>query len=115
MKKLLLILLCMPLMFLSSCESTSLSGDVEYVVNCSPNGFSITYYNSSGNIEQQDISGSSWTHSFTGNSGDFVSILAQSYNENASVTANIYYKGKLIETATSNGDYVIAHPSGILD
>ena len=115
MKKLLLILLCVPFMFLSSCESTSLSGDVEYVVNCSPNGFFITYQNSSGNTAQQDISSGNWTYSFNGTSGDFVYISAQANNENATVTTSIYYNGDLIETATSNGSYVIATASGSLD
>ena len=103
------------LSILTSCESTSLSGEVEYVVNCSPSGFDITYQNSSGNTAQQDISSGSWTYSFTGASGDFVYISAQANNENATVTTEIYYQGKLIEDATSNGDYVIATASGSLD
>tara|TARA_B110000908_G_C10122213_1_gene388152 strand:+ start:580 stop:930 length:351 start_codon:yes stop_codon:yes gene_type:complete len=103
------------LSILTSCESTSLSGEVEYVVNCSPSGFDITYQNSSGNTAQQDISSGSWTYSFTGASGDFVYISAQADNENATVTTKIYYKGKLIEDATSNGDYVIATASGSLE
>jgi len=116
MKKILLFInVFISLTILTSCESSSLSGEVEYVVDCSPSGFDITYQNSSGNTSQQDISSGNWTYSFTGASGDFVYISAQANNENATVTTKIYYKGKLIENATSNGDYVIATSSGSLD
>ena len=96
-------------------ETYSTSGEVEYVVNCNPNGFDITYENSSGNTEQQDINSGIWTYSFTAYPGRFVYISAQANNENAIVTTKIYYKGNLVESATSNGDYVIATASGSLD
>ncbi len=114
MKKSLIILLALILSFLTSCEELSNSGTVKYEVTCSPSGFDITYENSSGNTEQKDISSGSWSSSFKGYSGDFVYISAQADNENATITAKIYYKGDVIETATSSGDYVIATASGSL-
>lgn len=97
-----------------SSSSTSSSGTVKYEVSCTPSGFDITYKNSSGNTEQKDISSGSWSTSFTGDSEDFVYISAQADNENATITAKIYYKGNVIEQATSSGDYVIATASGSL-
>jgi hypothetical protein len=99
---------------LSSCEKEGLSGTVKYEVTCSPSGFYITYENSSGNTEQKTISSGSWTTTFTGNQGYFVYISAQADNENANITAKIYYQGDIIEQASSSGDYVIATASGSL-
>lgn len=96
---------------LTACEKEG-SNTVQYVVNCSPSGFDITYTNSSGNTEKKTISSTSWSTSFEGTSGDFVYISAQANNENATVTTEIYYGGEKIETATSTGDYVIATASG---
>ena len=98
------------LLGLASCNREN-SNIVKYEVSCSPGGFFITYVNSGGNTEQRDVSTTSWTASFTGNSGDFVYVSAQANSENATVTARIYYMGDLLETATSNGDYVIASAS----
>lgn len=120
MKNLLFIILIVFVGLISSCTkeddlgSSSSSGTVKYEVTCSPSGFDITYENSSGNTEQKDISSGSWSTTFTGYSGDFVYISAQAGNENATITTKIYYKGKVIENATSSGDYVIATASGSL-
>ncbi|MEA3317371.1 MAG: hypothetical protein U9R54_05395 [Bacteroidota bacterium] len=99
-----------------SCEKDELStsGTVKYEVTCSPSGFDITYENSSGNTEQKTITSGSWATSFTGNQGDFVYVSAQADNENANITAKIYYKGDIIEQASSSGAYVIATASGSL-
>jgi hypothetical protein len=101
-------------LILTSCEKEELSGTVKYEVTCSPSGFDITYENSSGNTEQKTISSGSWTTTFTGNQGDFVYISAQTDNENANITAKIYYQGDVIEQSSSSGDYVIATASGSL-
>ena len=119
MKKLQFIVLLTFVGLISSCTkeddpSSSSSGTVKYEVTCTPSGFDITYENSSGNTEQKDISSGSWSTTFTGHSGDFVYISAQAGNENATITAKIYYKGSVIENATSSGDYVIATASGSL-
>lgn len=99
-----------------SCEKEYIEPDrtVKYEVKCSPNGFDITYTNSSGNTEQKDISEGSWEISFQGESGDFVYISAQADNENANISVKIYYQGSIIEQASSSGDYVIATASGLL-
>lgn len=95
-------------------DTEELNGTVEYRVNCSPGGFSITYENANGNTEQRDIKGSSWSTDFFGEQGDFVYISAQADNENAEVEVYIFYNDKLIESANSSGDYVIATASGTL-
>ena len=117
MKKLLLLLLCVPLLF-TTCKK-DLTGKVEYEVSSSHSGF-VTYGDGNGNGIQDDIDTGYWTYSFTGTSGDYVHISVSANNENASVMANIYYKGNLIETATSNtpdlfSSYVTATASGILE
>ena len=116
MKKiyLLLVLIIFIGTIFSSCEKEELSGTVKYEVTSSPNGFDITYQNSSGNTEQATITSGSWTISFTGNQGDFVYISAQADNENANISAKIYYQGEILEQANSSGSYVIATASGSL-
>lgn len=89
-------------------------GEVEYVVESSRKGFSITYENSNGQTEQADISSTSWKTSFTGYDDDFVYISAQADNENTNISVYIYYRGKEFKKATSYGDYVIATASGSL-
>lgn len=88
------------------------SGTIKYEVVCTPDGFDITYENSSGNTEQKTIATGSWETSFTQDSGEFVYISAQAANENADVTVKIYYNGKVIEEASSSGDFIIATASG---
>jgi len=112
MKKLLFMLFFFTLVF-TSCEEDT-SGIVEYKVTSNKSGFDITYQNAVGNTEQKDIQSSSWNISFSGEQGDFVYISAQTNNTNATITAEIYYNGKLIENSTSNGSYVIATASGSL-
>lgn len=122
MKKLKFIILLALIGLILSCtkeadpdpDPLSYSGIVKYEVACSPNGFDITYINNSGNTEQKDISIGSWVMSFTGYSGAFVYVSAQAGHENATITVKIYYKGNIIEQATSSGDYVIATASGSL-
>jgi hypothetical protein len=113
MRKLLFLITIVVFVLFTNCSKES-NNLVKYEVSCSPGGFDITYQNSSGNTEQKSILSTNWSTSFSGNSGDFVYISAQADNENATVTARIYYEGELIETATSSGDYVIATASGSL-
>jgi hypothetical protein len=98
---------------LTSCDRFS-GGEVKYVVDCSPNGFDITYQNSSGNTAQQEINSGSWTYTFNGNHGDFVYISAQAMNENTIISTKIYYKDKLFKSSTSYGDYIISEAYGSL-
>ena len=101
------------LSILTSCDRFS-SGEVKYVVDCSPNGFDITYQHSSGNTAQQKINSSSWARTFNGNYGDFVYISAQAMNENTIISTKIYYKDKLFKSSSSYGDYVISESYGSL-
>ena len=90
-------------------------GIVEYKIKCSPAGFTITYENESGSTEQKELKYSEeWLEYFDGKKGKFVYISAQAENKNATITTEIYYKDKLLKTATSSGDYVIASASGTL-
>jgi hypothetical protein len=121
MKKLInLILSVLCLLIIINCEPpavdppVSVTGEVKYVVECFPSGFNITYENSTGNTQQEDIINHAWEYTFTGHRDQFVYISAQAENEDATISAKIYYKGNLIEEATSNGDYVIATASGSL-
>tara|TARA_B100000795_G_scaffold214661_1_gene168450 strand:+ start:387 stop:839 length:453 start_codon:yes stop_codon:yes gene_type:complete len=114
MKKIILFInVFISLSILTSCDRFS-GGEVKYVVDCSENGFDITYQNSSGSTAQQQINSSSWTHTFNGNYGDFVYISAQAMNENTVISTKIYYKDKLFKSSTSYGDYVIAEAYGNL-
>jgi len=120
MRRIISITLLFPIFLLYECKKEEysyeppVSGIVKYQVTCNPYGFDITYENSDGNTEQKDISGGSWTTTFTGYSGQFVYISAQADNENADISVKIYYRGELIESANSSGDYVIATASGSL-
>lgn len=98
----------------SSITSTvSTVGVARYEVRCSRKGFDVTYQNEQGNTEQITINNSDhWSYPFTTRSGEFVYVAAQSHNENATITAKIYFKGNVIEEATSSGSYVIVNAAG---
>jgi len=87
---------------------------VEYIVKSNLNGFDVTYTNDGGNTEQKTINSNKWKTTFNGNLGAFVSISAQTSNENAEISVKIIYNGKTIEEAKSSGDYVVASASGSL-
>lgn len=112
MKPLVLLFGIATLLLFNGCEDFGRVKTAKYEVTCNPRGFFITYFNGSGNIEQKDIALGTWSYSFTPESGDFLSISAQADNENATITAKIIYDGRIIESATSSGDYVIASASG---
>jgi len=117
MKKVLIIIISIALFNACKKDSSTIEdscGTIKYEVSCSPAGFDITYENSSGNTEQQDVSSGSWTKSFNACDGDFVYISAQAGNENASISVKIYFNNNLIEKGSSSGDYVIADASRIL-
>jgi hypothetical protein len=84
--------------------------DVQYLLSCS--SCDITYENSSGGVSQQGNVGSSWSYSFTGNTGDFVYISAQNQNDYGSITVTIKRGNTVYKTSTSSGAYVIATASG---
>jgi len=93
--------------YLSQAQCYRESGSKVYEVTCSPAGFDVTYKDSKGNLVQEKINSTSWskTLSATEDSID-VSILAQASNPNATITAKIYQKDVVVNTATSKGDAV---------
>jgi len=100
-----------------SCGTTDvepISGTVEYEVTCIPNGFNVTYSNNQGGTNQYDANGGSWSTSFIMNKDDFVSLMAQADNYDATVTVRIKYQEKVFKESTSSGNFVIASVSGIL-
>ena len=115
MKKILILLVVLVL----SCEEDDDSNvryknsdGVEYSVQCTPSGFDVTYNNSSGNTQQEEIKTGSWSKKESLKKGDFMYISAQADNEDAEITVKIYCDGILEEIASSEGDYVIATASG---
>ena len=89
-------------------------GKIMYFVDSSKPGISITYENESGNTEQITTSRNGWTKSFNACAGDFVYVSAQTKNSNSKIKVQILYNFKVIEKATSYGDYVIATASGLI-
>ncbi|MFZ0546246.1 MAG: hypothetical protein WAM60_12445 [Candidatus Promineifilaceae bacterium] len=91
---------------------------VEYVVTGGIYSASLTYENQSGNTEQRDIIQGTimnitpWTLGFSANYGDFVYLSAQNNHNDGTITCEIKVNGKVIESATSQGAYVIATCSG---
>lgn len=73
---------------------------------------SVTYENGDGNTEQADVE-IPWRKGFTFAPGDFVYLSVQSGDQGSrSITCEIVMEGEVIETATSQGEYVIASCSG---
>jgi len=109
MKKGLLILLCLPLLF-SSCEEdeqpivNNSNGLVEYDVNVSPNGiYNLSYINSNG-ITIDTVINYDWDLSFNGSSGDSVALVVSPQNPTtANLELNIYYLGTLRMSSSSSG------------
>jgi hypothetical protein len=106
-----IILALLTVLFVSQANS---QGKVEYVVNSSSPGLSITYTNEGGNTEQKKVKSTLWKTSFIGTPNQFVYISAQTLNKNTQIGVKIIYNGEIIERANSNGDYVVASASGKL-
>lgn len=85
---------------------------VRYVVSGSASSASITYISADGSTSQLEKVYLPWSsEEFIAKKGDVVTLLAQNQGENGTVTASIYLNGKMAETTTSSGAFVIAHIS----
>ena len=84
---------------------------VEYIVTSTISEYGITYNNQDGNTEQHDIRVREWSKTVTVRSGYFAYISAQ-IGGNGKITCQIKLDGVVVESATSNGKYVIATCSG---
>ena len=96
---------------LTSCEKEEVvtgTGTVKYEVTCSPDGFVVTYKNTSGTIVEETVSSGSWTTSFTGNQGGTSYVTAKSNNEDAEISTSVFFREKTIGQAELSGDYVVA-------
>lgn len=84
---------------------------LEYEISGTTSSVSVTLNNPSGNTEQFDPVSVPHTYSYKTFPDSFYYISAQNNESSGSVTVSIYRRGKLIETATSSGAYVIASAS----
>lgn len=99
------------LVTISACKKEPIN-KIQYTLSCAD--CNITYENKDGGTEQKSSVSSSWSYSFTGESGQFVYISAQNNNQSGSVTVKIIRDGSAFKEATSSGAYVIATASGSL-
>jgi hypothetical protein len=93
--------------------------DVEYRVLGNSYSADVTYENAGGNTEQKELNQSTpfnrspWTLALPNmEAGDFVYISAQTNHRGATIGCEIRVNGAVVESATSEGDYVIATCSG---
>lgn len=89
-------------------------GKVTFIVTGKPSNFNITYECSFGHACQEADMSSGWTKSIRACNGDFVYCSAQANKKAASLTVEIFYKGKLFRSSTGKGDYATVIASGIL-
>ena len=115
MEKLLLILFCFALVF-TSCEKEE--GTVEYIISATKPGFDVTF-------SQNDILGlipiedhcnlDYWSYSFTGSSGNIIYCDIQSDCTSVTITAQLFFKGNLIDEDVVTEDYAHALVGATLD
>jgi Mycobacterium membrane protein len=86
---------------------------VQYQVQGTAKGASLTYQNAGGDTEQKDVS-VPWAVSLTMREGHFVYVLAQNKGETGTITCKILLDGVVVKTAESSGAYKIASCSGKL-
>jgi len=118
MKKLLPVII-LSILF-STCElfETTVTKTIKYEVIGTAEFVNITINNSGGNTEQFSNVPIPWNISFdvvldkNGYDYFFIYVSAQNMGSTGSVTSNIYVDGKVAQTATSSGAYVIATASG---
>lgn len=75
---------------------------------------SLTYENAGGNTEQLDTKTGhgQWQRSFTMARGSFAYVSAQRKEGSGTIKCEILIDGRVVESATSSGQYVIATCSG---
>lgn len=88
--------------------------EIQYYVMASDE-VSITISGEGESTEQFTISNFPWTKEFTAERGDFLYVSAQVREYNGWVQTQIKVDGKVIDSAESRGDFVIATSSGSAD
>ena len=113
MKKLVAITLIVCLCGLFSLGGTcnSPSAVVEYRITGTASKVSVTLNNATGGTEQYDNVSVPHTYRYDNFTDWFLYISAQNQGESGSVTVTIYLNGEIVNTATSEGAYVIASAS----
>lgn len=84
---------------------------VEYQVQGTARGASLTYQNAGGSSEQRDVA-VPWDMDFVATPGQFLYVSAQNKGETGTITCNILLNGVVVKTSTSQGAYKIASCSG---
>jgi len=82
--------------------------EIAYHISGTAPSVSLTYYNSSGSIEQHTGIALPASISYPSYGYWYASILAQNEWASGSVTVEIYHRDTLVQTSTSSGAYVIA-------
>ena len=90
--------------------------DVKYAVEGTGLSFNVTISNKDEGTSQFSNVNRSWTHLFTTQDSDhFLYISAQNNSDYGNVTVKIYVDGVKKKESTSEGAYVIASASMIVD
>ena len=97
----------------SDLPTYSYSKDIKYSVSGTASTEDITMSNKDDNTEQKDDVSVPWSYSFTKTDSEyqFLYISAQNQHDSGTVTVKILIDGETVETATSEGAYVIATAS----
>ena len=111
MKKILIILITIPLIF-SSCQKTT--GNVKYEITSESNYFHLSYTNKYGNTVTEVSNNNTWSTEFEGEVDDYVSLL---FNEGGStwgissgdldvfVNFNISFNDNILISYSGETDY----------
>ena len=88
---------------------------IRYIVKGDADDFNVTFKcGKCSEVKQEPHIHKGWKHTFVGNKGDYMYILAQSNKPNSNVNLMIYEDGKLLEHITKTGDYPLIQASGII-
>ena len=95
-----------------SCDLAPQPDTVEYKISGTTDSVSVTLSNASGGTEQYSTVTVPYTYSYDSFPYWFMYISAQNNHDSGSVQVEVYLNGNLIESARSEGAYVIATASG---
>ncbi len=96
-------------------EAVPTTATIKYEVRGSASFASLTYVNASGGIAQETKVKLPWVASFTTDIGNIVSLSAQNEGESGTVSVYIFSSGRIIQSASSTGEYVIALAAGMAE
>ncbi len=96
-------------------EVVPTTATVKYEVRGSAPFVSLTYVNASGGMAQETKVKLPWVASFTTDIGNIVTLSAQNEGKSGSVNVYVFSSGRIIQSASSTGEYVIASASGMVE